>query len=210
MESFETIGQPCEYEIDKIKGSRFLGFAWPVQSEEEAMEHVGALRKRLHDARHWCWAWRLGRGTESFRYQDDGEPGGTAGRPILQEIDGQELTDVLVVVVRFFGGTKLGTGGLARAYGQAARETLARADIRTVRIDRPVTVRFGYEDTAAIQAVMHRFEQQPVQARYEEQTLLHFSLPTAQAHAFAEAIIDASAGRAITEIGEETSSPHTS
>ena len=138
MDSYKTVSAPNEHEIDKIKGSRFLGFVCPVQDEEQALQHVEALRKRFYDARHWCWAYRLGRGRDVFRYQDDGEPSGTAGRPILQEIDGRELTDVLVVVVRYFGGTKLGTGGLARAYGDAARATLGSAEIQEIRIDRPV------------------------------------------------------------------------
>ena len=206
-QSFQTVAAPAECEIDKVKGSRFLGFVWPVTSEAQAMEHVDGLRKRYHDARHWCWAWRLGRGSESFRYQDDGEPSGTAGRPILQEIDGRELTDVLVVVVRYFGGTKLGTGGLARAYADAARETLSRAKIRIVRIDRPVRIHFGYEDTAAIQALMHRYAEQPIESSYQELTMLLFSLPTDRAEAFAESVTEATSGRARIEIGPEGPSP---
>ncbi len=200
---FLSLAKPCEFEIEKIKGSRFLGFARPVEEEKQALAFVEEQRKRYHDARHWCWAYRLGRAGESFRYQDDGEPSGTAGAPILAAIDAKRLTYVLVLVVRYFGGTKLGTGGLARAYGQAAKAVLEKAKILEVRIDRPVEVVFAYEDTAAIQGVMHRFQLQPIQALYEERSRLFFSVPSEQAEAFAGALRDASSGRAEITIGEE-------
>ena len=203
MRSFRGIEAPCAHEIDKIKGSRFLGFAFRVGDEEEALALVEKERKRLHDARHWCWAYRLGLKGDRFRYQDDGEPSGTAGLPILGEIDAKELTDVLVLVVRYFGGTKLGTGGLARAYGQAAREVLERAAIVEVRIDRPVRVSFGYEETSAVQAVMHRFQQKPMESSYGEKTEYLFSVPSEQAESFAQALKDATSNRAQTQIGAE-------
>ncbi|HHI81400.1 MAG TPA: YigZ family protein [Planctomycetes bacterium] len=203
MSSFLGIDAPCAHEIEKIKGSRFLGFAFPVRDEEEALALVAEKRKQFHDARHWCWAYRLGIQGDRFRYQDDGEPSGTAGLPILKEIDARGLTDVLVLVVRYFGGTKLGTGGLARAYAQAAREVLERAALVEVRIDRPVRVSFSYEDTSAVQSVLHRFQQQAIEATYGERTELLFSVPSAQAESFAQALRDATSNRAQIQIGPE-------
>ena len=105
----------------KVQGSRFISTAYSAGSAEEVEKIVAARRKKYHDASHHCYAYRLGPGGETFRINDDGEPSGTGGRPILAAIDREGLTDTLVMVTRYFGGIKLGTGGLARAYGQAAR-----------------------------------------------------------------------------------------
>ncbi len=113
----------------KDRGSKFIAFAWPVRSEEAAIAHVEALRREHFKARHHCFAWRLGPDGSRFRANDDGEPGGTAGRPILGQIDSFGLTDVVVVVVRYFGGTLLGTSGLINAYREAAAEALRSATI---------------------------------------------------------------------------------
>jgi len=109
------------------RGSRFLAFAFGVREESTLRERLAGLRKLHPKARHHCWAWRAG---DAHRFQDDGEPGGTAGRPIFQAIEASGLDRVGVVVVRYFGGVKLGTGGLARAYGSAARRALEAAGRR--------------------------------------------------------------------------------
>ena len=116
--TYQTLKSPIQAEF-KDKGSRFLAFAYPVQTAEQVKKHVDDLRQEHHKARHWCYAYRLGVDGNQFRANDDGEPSGSAGRPILGQIDSFELTDVLVVVVRYFGGVKLGTGGLVRAYSDA-------------------------------------------------------------------------------------------
>ncbi len=108
----------------KERGSRFVAYAFPVESEEEALGHLERLRKEHPKARHHCFAWRLGKEGRRFRFNDDGEPAGTAGRPILGKIDAAGLTNVVVIVVRYFGGTLLGTSGLIRAYRQSAAEAL--------------------------------------------------------------------------------------
>jgi uncharacterized YigZ family protein len=104
----------------KVDGSRFLAEAVPVASRDEAEERIAAVRKREHRATHHCTAYRLGPEGDDFRYDDDGEPSGTAGQPILRRIHARDLTNTLVVVTRYFGGTELGTGGLMQAYGDAA------------------------------------------------------------------------------------------
>ena len=108
----------------KDRGSKFVAYAFPVESEEEALGHLECLRKEHPKARHHCFAWRLGTEGRRFRFNDDGEPTGTAGRPILGQIDAAGLTNVVVIVVRYFGGTLLGTSGLIRAYRQSAAEAL--------------------------------------------------------------------------------------
>lgn len=113
----------------KIEGSRFLALALPVESKTDAEGRLAVVRQQYHDATHNCFAYRLGTDGSQFRYSDDGEPSGTGGKPILAAIDRLGLSNILVVVTRYFGGTKLGTGGLARAYGQAADECLKGATI---------------------------------------------------------------------------------
>src|SRR5690606_22244310 len=115
-----------ETAIYKDKGSKFLAYAWPVKSEEEIRLHIDLLKKEHFGARHWCYAWRLGEEGGSYRANDDGEPAGSAGRPILTVIDAMDLSDILVVVVRYFGGTLLGVRGLINAYGGAAELALAQ------------------------------------------------------------------------------------
>lgn len=125
---YRTITLPSEATVTE-KRSRFLAFAYPVSTVDEVKEHLAWLQKKYFDARHVCWAYMLGPKRTEFRANDNGEPSGTAGKPILGQINSLELTDVLVAVVRYFGGIKLGTSGLIVAYRQAAREALEAAEI---------------------------------------------------------------------------------
>lgn len=127
-DSYRTITAPSEA-IIKEKMSKFLAFAHPVGTREEAKDVIAAYQKKYYDARHVCWAYMLGPAHADFLSSDNGEPSGTAGKPILGQINSLELTDVVVVVVRYFGGIKLGTSGLIAAYRQAAREALEAAEI---------------------------------------------------------------------------------
>ncbi len=127
---FLTIRDEATVEI-KIKGSRFIGESFLAPTSELALERLAAVRKREHAATHHCYAWRVGvENGSTFKYSDDGEPNGTAGRPIYDIITGNDLTNTLVVVTRYFGGTKLGTGGLTHAYSDCARATVERSGIR--------------------------------------------------------------------------------
>jgi uncharacterized YigZ family protein len=128
IDSYHTISAPSTGEF-KDRGSKFIGYAWPVRTEEEAMAYVEGLRKEHFKARHHCFAWRLGLDGQRFRANDDGEPSGTAGRPILGQIDAAGLTDVVVVVVRYFGGVLLGASGLIQAYRESAAEALRQAEV---------------------------------------------------------------------------------
>lgn len=123
-DEYRTIRKPSRAEI-KVKGSRFIGETFLVDSAEAAMEELQVVRKREYAATHHCWAWRVGPGDSgTFKYSDDGEPSGTAGKPIYDVLCGSGVTNTLIVVTRYFGGTKLGTGGLARAYSDAAQAVM--------------------------------------------------------------------------------------
>jgi uncharacterized YigZ family protein len=128
----------------KEKGSKFLAFAMPVHSVEEVKQSLEKIRKQYHDARHHCYAYCIGQETEEFRYNDDGEPSGTAGKPIFGQIQSFSLTNVLIVVVRYFGGVKLGTGGLIQAYKSAARESIINGRIMTKTWNVSLKIRFEY------------------------------------------------------------------
>lgn len=144
QDAYQTIKYPTEG-LFKEKGSKFLAFAWPVQTEDEITGHLEAVKKKFHDARHHCYAWELGTDGMNFRMNDDGEPSGTAGKPILGQIHSYELTNVLVVVVRYFGGVKLGTGGLIQAYKAATADALEQAEKVDYTIDKSFTIRFAYD-----------------------------------------------------------------
>jgi len=126
------------------KRSKFIAYAFPVQSVEEVKTEIDKLRKEYYDARHVCWAYMLGAERKEFRANDDGEPSGTAGKPILGQINSNELTNVLIAVVRYFGGIKLGTSGLIVAYREAAAEAINEAQIIEKTVDCQIAFNFEY------------------------------------------------------------------
>ena len=141
--TYQTLKSSIQAEF-KDKGSRFLAFAYPVQTVEQVKKYVDDLRQEHHKARHWCYAYRFGVDGNQFRANDDGEPSGSAGRPILGQIDSFELTDVLVVVVRYFGGTLLGVPGLIHAYKTSTQMALENAQIIEKNIEKTVRIRCEY------------------------------------------------------------------
>lgn len=140
---FKTISNISEG-IYKEKGSKFLSFAIPVQNADEVKEIVKDYRKRFFDARHVCYAYMLGSERKEWRANDDGEPSGTAGRPIVGQINSRELTNVIVIVVRYFGGILLGTGGLTTAYKEATADALNNSIIVEKTVDELVSIHFDY------------------------------------------------------------------
>ena len=140
---YKTIGQKSRG-VYKEKGSKFLAFAYPVFTEEEIKEHLAELRKEYYDARHHCYAWKLGLDGNRYRANDDGEPSGTAGKPIYGQLLSHELTNILIVVVRYFGGTKLGTSGLIHAYKTAAKDAIENATVVELTVNDTVEVKFDY------------------------------------------------------------------
>ena len=142
-DSYLTIAEPAEA-IYKERSSKFLTYAYPVETEEEIKELLDALRKEYYDATHHCYAYRLGPQGETFRANDDGEPSGTAGKPILGQLLSADLTNCLVVVVRYFGGTKLGVSGLIQAYKESTADVIAVSKIIEKTVDRVIKVDFSY------------------------------------------------------------------
>ncbi len=149
----------------KDNGSRFIAWAYPVETEEEVKEIVAGLRKEYHDARHHCYAYRLGWLGDRFRANDDGEPSGSAGRPILGQIDAAGLSDVLVVVVRYFGGIKLGIPGLIRAYKSSTADALSQAEVVEKIAGKSFRLRFGY---LAMNPVMKVLKDMDIPAKDQE------------------------------------------
>ena len=152
-DSYLTIAAPAEA-IYKERSSKFLAYAYPVESEEEVKEIVEHLRKEYYDATHHCYAYRLGAQGEVFRANDDGEPSGTAGKPILGQLLSAELTFCLVVVVRYFGGTKLGVSGLIQAYKESTAEVIAASQVVERTVDRVLNIAFTYMSMNGVMRVI--------------------------------------------------------
>ncbi len=153
FDAYRSIAAPSEG-LFKDNGSRFIALAYPVETEEEVKAIVAGLRKQYHDARHHCYAYRLGYKGDVFRASDDGEPSGSAGRPILGQIDSAGLSDVLVVVVRYFGGIKLGIPGLIRAYKTSTADALSQADIIEKIAGKRFRLDFDYLSMNAVMKVL--------------------------------------------------------
>ena len=153
LESYFTISRPAEG-FYKEKGSKFLASAFVVKSEDDVKVHLEESRKKYHDARHHCYAYVMGVDHAYFRANDDGEPGHSAGDPILGQIRSRELTNVLIIVVRYFGGTKLGVPGLINAYKSAASDALDKAGNKKVEITQNVFIQFAYDSTSDVMSLV--------------------------------------------------------
>ena len=160
--------------IYKEKGSKFLAFAFPVASEEEVKEKLFQLRKEYHDARHHCYAYRLGFDKQVFRINDDGEPSGTAGRPIYGQIVSHDITQVLIVVIRYFGGIKLGVSGLMNAYKIASKEALDEAKIITKTIHEEYQIQFDYPVMNNVMKVLKEEDAVILSQKFENSYKLNF------------------------------------
>lgn len=199
-DSYRTLLAHVEHEPEKTKGSRHIANLFPVKDAPAIEAAIASVRARMADAHHHAFAWRLGRGDQDFRYSDDGEPSGSAGRPMLQQLDGYELTDVLAVVTRYFGGTKLGTGGLVRAYGGAVRAALEVAEVVEVVPQATVRIQHAYEDSGAVAGVLSRFEVQPLQSDYATDVTTEVAIAQARSAELTRALLDATAARARVEV----------
>jgi uncharacterized YigZ family protein len=184
---FHTIKDASEG-IFKEKGSKFLAFAYPVVTEEEVKKHLEMLRKKYFDTRHHCYAWVLGVAKENFRANDDGEPNHSAGDPILGQIRSRDLTNVLVVVVRYFGGTKLGVSGLIQAYRTAAEDALNHAVIIRKELMQEGILSYPYESTTEIQRLIKDFELIIVEQQFGESCLLNVEIRQSVLDLFVEKV----------------------
>lgn len=163
---YKTIAAPSEGEYSE-KRSKFLAFAHPVQTVEEVKEWVEFYQKKYYDARHCCYAYMLGAERKDFRANDNGEPSGTAGKPILGQINSFELTDIMIVVIRYFGGIKLGTSGLIQAYKAAAVEAIEAARIIEKTVDEEISFFFEYPFMNSVMRIVKEEEPAIVNQGYE-------------------------------------------
>ena len=184
-DSYLTLAEPAEA-LYKEKGSKFLAYAYPVSSEEQIRECLEALRKRYYDATHHCYAWRLGADGQNYRVNDDGEPSSTAGRPILGQLLSYGVTDVLVVVVRYFGGTKLGVSGLIAAYKESAAAVLSAAQIVERTVDVRFEVEFGYLVMNDVMRVVKEMRPEVLEQRFDNLCTMQLSIRAGRADALRE------------------------
>ncbi|MBN2612741.1 MAG: YigZ family protein [Bacteroidales bacterium] len=184
-DTYLTIASPCEG-LFKDKGSRFLAFAFPVYSEEDARTIIENLRKKYHDARHHCYAYKMGVDRLIYRTNDDGEPSGTAGKPIYGQIQSFGLTNVLIVVVRYFGGKLLGTGGLVNAYKSAAEDALSHARIVKDYLYKSAELKFEYKHLSEINRVLQSFNCEIIEQLYDEHCYLKVKIRRSFATLLAE------------------------
>ncbi len=176
MDIYYTIKGAGESQY-REKMSRFLSFALPVCSADEARQLIKDFQNRYHDARRVCWAYMLGPERAEWQVNDNGEPSGTAGRPILGQINSRGLTDVLVVVVRYFGGIKLGTSGLIAAYREAASLALDEAGIKEMRRKRRIRVTFGYETADRVMRVVKSPDVDVISKRFDNLCSVEIEFP---------------------------------
>ena len=154
IDSYKTITQPSKEGLFKDRGSKFYGYAFPISNEEEIKEKIELLKKQHYNARHCCYAWQLGKNYDHYRANDDGEPSNSAGMPIYGQLQSFNVTNVLVVVVRYFGGTKLGVGGLIKAYKNGAKLALENSNIIDKTINEKFLIKFEYPEMNTVMRII--------------------------------------------------------
>lgn len=188
-DSFLSIAGPSEG-LFRDRGSRFMAFAFPVKNENIIKEHLQNLRVLHSSAVHHCYAWRLGADKLQYRANDDGEPSGSAGKPILGQIQSKDLTNILIVVVRYFGGTLLGVPGLINAYKTAAAEALDKANIEEQYILYDYQISYDAEDTSAVMRLLRDLHARIVENGYDERHVTRFHLKKQYVTALSEGLTE--------------------
>lgn len=184
IDQYQTIAAPAEG-IYKEKGSKFLSFAYNVTDQETIRQHVSRIQKEYFDARHCCYAWHLGLKPENFRANDDGEPSGTAGKPIHGQILSHQLTNILIVVVRYFGGIKLGTSGLINAYRTAAADAIANAEIVVRPIEDYYSMTFAYQAMNDVMSTLKDFSPRIIEQNFDLDCHISFAIRQKQSSGIA-------------------------
>lgn len=197
-ESYKVIAHGGMGEIE-VKKSVFIANTAPVQTEEEALAFIESMKKKYWDARHNCYAYVLGEKAQIVRFSDDGEPSGTAGKPILEVLLGMEVRNLVVVVTRYFGGTLLGTGGLVRAYTQATQAGMAESDVRTMRRGVVLNIITDYNGIGKIQYIMGRRKIIIEEPEYADVVSLKVKIPYEDEEEVSKEITEATAGKAQIE-----------
>ncbi len=201
-EGYLIIDEPGSGEIIEKK-SRFIGYASPAKTAEEAEAFVSIIKKKHYDARHNCFAYIIGGNSEVMKYSDDGEPQGTAGRPILNVLTGMQLSDCVVVVTRYFGGTLLGTGGLMRAYTDAAKAAVSAAHIREVKKRIVAGLVIEYKDMDRFKNMLAGFEAKIVDSEFTDKVSLGIMIPEADREDFEKKTTELLNGNVKIEIRDE-------
>jgi len=186
-DSYKTIANQCT-SLLKAKSSKFFAYSFKVRSREEVKSMIEHLKKEHHSARHWCYAYRLGEEGEDYRSNDDGEPSHSAGDPILRQIESLDLTMTLVVVVRYFGGIKLGVGGLIQAYGGAAAEALELSGIREILVQDQWRIKFDYEDMSIVMRTLKKYGAHMLEQDFRDTCELLVQIDRERSQAFKEAL----------------------
>lgn len=203
FEPYNIIEYGGTAEIEEKK-SRFIAHVAAVSTEEEAIAFIDAKKKQFWDARHNCYAYILGEQAQTMRFSDDGEPSGTAGKPILEVLIGSGIRNLVVVVTRYFGGTLLGTGGLVRAYTKAAQAGLAASDVRTMCCGYEMTIVTDYNGIGKIQYLMGSRGISTDESDYAEQVTVRIKVLYEDKEAVIDEITEATAGKAIITVSEPT------
>lgn len=186
MFSFKTIESPVENTLLKEKGSKFIGFAFPVNNEEELKTALEKIRSEHPKATHHCYAFRMGMNGENYRANDDGEPSGSAGLPIYNQLLANEITNALVISVRYYGGTKLGVSGLVKAYKESAKITLEEARIITRELETTVEIQFNFNQQNLIFTLLSKYEAKILQFDAQEKCMVTASLKLSQKESISE------------------------
>ena len=173
---YKTITKPAQGELFKDKNSKFYGYAFPVSNEEQVKAHLEVLKKEHYSGRHWCYAYQIGTETIKYRANDDGEPNNSAGKPIYGQIQSFGVTNILIVVVRYFGGVKLGVGGLINAYRTGAQLALESAEIIEKTINRTFQLKFEYKNMSKVMRLLKENQIEIVNQSLELNCLLEISV----------------------------------
>ncbi len=172
-DEFYTVSGTSKGEY-KERGSKFIAWAMPVKTEDEIKEKLQEIKNQYHDARHHCYAYQIGTRHPKYRVNDDGEPSSTAGKPIFGQIQSYNVTNIIVIVIRYFGGTKLGTSGLIRAYKTAAEEALKNARIIKKTINRTYQIEFEYPSMNDVMKLLHELNIEPFNKSFKENCVFKF------------------------------------
>ncbi|WP_027384467.1 IMPACT family protein [Epilithonimonas caeni] len=180
MFEFQTIEKPIENILLKEKGSKFIGFAYPVNSESDIKDSLNELKSIHPKATHHCYAFRLGINGENYRANDDGEPSGSAGLPIYNQLLAHQITNILVVVIRYYGGTKLGVGGLVKAYKESAKYTLDQANIITKELESKIELKFKFSQQNLIFTLLNKYDAKIISFEAEDICTIKASFKTSK------------------------------
>lgn len=195
IDSYKTVASETSVET-KIKGSRFIGQIYKCNSPDKARKILDSIRRKYYDATHHCYAWQTGIDAEmEFKYSDDGEPNGTAGRPIFDQLSGADLTDVIVIVTRYYGGTKLGTGGLTHAYSDSAADAIKKAGNITKYITGNLNLELDFSDYGSVERLIMAQGGKIVESAFEAIVKLRVEIRLSKLGILKDELIDLTSGR---------------